>query len=79
MTFAFVAERDAMLKALDPNMIRAYNTKWNSRVAHFLNKSTDTELLAGAHKARLVLSIFSEKDKQISRLWLIAHGYLGEF
>lgn len=36
---------------------------------------SDENVLAGAHKARLVVPQFTAEEKELSRAWLLEHGF----
>ena len=67
---AFVAERNAMLRALDLTIYRAFCEKHGAD-----QESTDEIAYASMHKARLVVTTFSDDEKQLSRDWLLTHGF----
>ena len=71
---AFVAERDAMLRALDLTTYRAFC------IEHGLGEAPlDQIACAAMHKARLVATSFTEDEKRVSREWLLANGFKAEF
>jgi hypothetical protein len=68
---SFVAERDRLLRELDPAKLREFQSRRDPATRAF----SDRGLIAGAHKARLHIPSFSEDEKSVSRAWLLAHGF----
>lgn len=68
---AFLAERRAMLLALDPATMRAYLRKYGeTRIP-----SSDEVCLISMHKARIEATDIPEAEKIKSRFWLRQRGY----
>jgi hypothetical protein len=67
----FVADRTAALRSLDAAHIRAYARKWGAR----LPAEDGPVFWASVHKARLSLSEFTPAEKDVSRAWLVEHGF----
>jgi hypothetical protein len=65
-----VMDRNAALRGLDKEMIRAYSEKYRIPVP-----DNETDFWAGVHKARLHITCFTDAEKQVSRNWLKEHGY----
>lgn len=69
----FVAERDAMLRALDPRKMAEFAKKWGVPQPAQWVLNAD---IACMHKARLAIATFTEEEKAESRRWLLEHGFV---
>ena len=69
---SFVKERNAALLSLDKKKIIAYMRKYQET-----QPEQEDELIfwASVHKARLQITTMPESEKEISRIWLLSHGF----
>lgn len=67
----YVRERDEMLRSLDPQRIMAFHAKHNPASPPM----RPAVALPAAHKARVQAASLTEEERQLSRAWLIEHGY----
>lgn len=70
----FVSERNEALGSLDQQKIEAYARKWGAALP------LDGSLVfwAAVHKARLSINAFSDEEQEVSRRWLLEHGFTPE-
>ena len=67
----FVQERNEALGSLDEAKIKAYMKKYGCDIP-------EPYFWPSIHKARLQIGGLSEEEKELSRTWLIEHGYSPE-
>ena len=67
---AYNKERDESLLSLDKEKILAFCAKYNLYMP-----THDISFWAGIHKAILQISSASDGQKQVSREWLLSHGF----
>lgn len=68
----FVQERNEALGSLDEGKIKAYMKKYGC------DDIPEPYFWPSIHKARLQIGSLSEEEKEISREWLMEHGYSTE-
>lgn len=66
-----VQERNEALGSLDEAKIKAYMKKYGCDIP-------EPYFWPSIHKARLQIGSLSEEEKELSRTWLIEHGYSPE-
>jgi hypothetical protein len=69
----YIAERDAMLRALDPCRCIEHFKKWH--LPQPPGGWLDEVPLIMMHKCRLEVPTFSEEERELSRKWLAERGY----
>lgn len=67
-----IRERNEALGSLDETKIKAYMKKYGCE------DIPEPYFWPSIHKARLQIENLSEEEKEISRRWLIEHGYSPE-
>jgi hypothetical protein len=65
----FKAERDAVLRSMDEQTIRAFAKKNQSWMP-----DDPTAFWGAVHKARTALTTMTKEEKDVSRQWLKDHG-----
>lgn len=73
MSDEIIKDRDAALRSLDYKQIAAYFKKHNGIVW-----PGTIVAWAGVHRARITLNTFTHEEKELSKNWLINHGYLAK-
>jgi hypothetical protein len=70
----YCAERDEVLRALDPEKFEAFWTRWKQRRPPGGWVSPEVPLIM-MHKARLQVNDMTKEEKAASREWLLSRGY----
>lgn len=73
----YIAERDAMLRMLDPARCIEHFKKWKLQQPPGAWADSIEVPLIMMHKCRLEITTFSDEEKAVSRNWLRARGYKG--
>jgi hypothetical protein len=66
----FIKERNKALLSLDENKILSFCRKYGVYHPH-----SDLDFWHSVHKSRVAIKNIPERDKEISRKWLIDHGF----
>jgi hypothetical protein len=67
----FIKDRNEAFLSLDRNKIEAFIKKWDCCDI----PSNERVFWAGVHKARLSIVSMPKRAKEISRKWLVEHGF----
>ena len=69
----YCSERDAMLRTLEPRELTKFAKRWNRPLPDKWEPKAD---IACMHKMRLAIVAFSNDEKELSRKWLLANGFV---